>query len=95
MCIVCVNARPCVCAEHQGYLGISVLAKEARGSIDRPPDRRGGSASESVTDEDASHIRYPVRLSRHFSRARESPRCVIDKRVHLLSRLIKFGTGVP
>lgn len=73
-----------------------VLAKEergrSRGSIDRPDDRRGGSANESITGENASHIRYPRYVYRGTFIARAEPRRVIDKRVHLLSRLIKFRT---
>lgn len=90
------NGRPrvCVCVcETQGYFtdGINGGSEGSRGSIDRRPivgaDQRGG-----IVGENTSHIRYPRYVYCGTFIARE-PRRVIDKRVHLLSRLIKFGVA--
>lgn len=69
---VCVRACTCTCVRCVyctcGASGLRGILRRrcwrrkrgrSRGSIDRPPDRRGGSAGESVTGENASHIRYP------------------------------------
>lgn len=97
MCVVVRRSSACTCEaqRYEGYFsnGISGGSEGSRGSIDRRPivgaDQRRAATSRG---ENASHIRYPRYVYCGTFIARK-PRRVIDKRVHLLSRLIKFGKG--
>jgi len=101
MCVLYVRIRDCVCAERQGYggyFGVGVSEGSEGDLGDRLIARPIVGADQRAK---ASRVKmraiFDIRgtfIAALLSRARE-PRCVIDKRVHLLSRLIKFGMGMP
>lgn len=97
ICVSWFDARPRVRVKRRDTRDTSatVLAEEARDPGDRLiAARSSGRISVAATSrgENASHIRYPRYVYCGTFIARK-PRRVIDKRVHLLSRLIKFGKG--
>jgi len=89
-----------VCAEHQGYEGYFGVGV-SEGSEGDPGDRLiarpiVGADQRAKASRAKMRAIFDIRgtfIAALLSCARE-PRRVIDKRVHLLSRLIKFGTRV-